>query len=837
MVLQSKTDVRSTPAQALSPGQFSNPFVGLGEAAAPRSTKSCDHGKTARPGNNPQGFKFNPEARRGGRAGAAFALELKKRKQLASMATGGSALEGNKPAAAKLQHVLSSGRKEEGASRPTTMSKTRSSSDSEAKRKATYPQATSRQATPRSARTRSVMASSCRKKTPPPEFSRSLSGPAIGGRRQAVIQKERPSETPPASPGRYCLKKSVLTVSSEQREASLATASRLQALQRNADGKADASPCSSASTFALEASTDQADDAKSSEEEGADQRQQRPQQQSKAEDSNNAATAVADRGGEAGGQIQARAGAADHGCRRGAGDTQQQSAKTFVVTVDNGWTLVESHLRSQGWIRLDLEEKNCSICDLAWVSNFSLINFELHRRGQLINHIPNASILCDKAKLAQTMSMWYLKMHPKLGSRLGGTEALPKWMPMTFLLANEQDSSRLLRAVTQAKRNRKKHGGPPPWWIVKPGACNQGTGIFATDSQAVLSRVVRYANMNMKLPEGTFLVTNQEDVELALWGGKAVRSPALVQSYIMNPVLLRHGLSFARKFDLRCFAVVARTKPLLVLGYPKGYGRLAMEPWYVPQGKEHRARDGELQQRKEHEAAMRKLGGECGLTLQQALKFAHLNNVCIQKEHPRLKSSPGGYILPWKHLSSALAGEGRAKDGDWVLGDGIPPGGPGYADSVLQAQLFQIMTDVLWKAGGPGLTKREGYFELFGFDFMLQVETSGRLYPVLIEVNRNPGLSCDNSPDLQDFKPTLVASALNAAAAALPRRRVKPDPGSGESAGGKPPEDWIAPPWTYTSSRAAASSPFSSVKDHAGAFVVLGDEQTGFTYRSGEDLL
>eukprot|EP00929_Paragymnodinium_shiwhaense_P055273 TRINITY_DN27700_c0_g1_i1.p1 TRINITY_DN27700_c0_g1~~TRINITY_DN27700_c0_g1_i1.p1 ORF type:complete len:877 (+),score=183.46 TRINITY_DN27700_c0_g1_i1:95-2725(+) len=512
------------------------------------------------------------------------------------------------------------------------------------------------------------------------------------------------------------------------------------------------------------------------------------------------------------------------------GPRKKQPIKMFVVTMDNGWPLVDAHLSSRGWQRLELTDQNANICSLAWVSNSSMINYDLHRRGQLINHIPNAGCVCDKAKLAETMSLWHGKLQQKYTRSGSATDCLPSWMPPTYLLNVAADGSRLLRSCQQAARKRKQNGGPPTWYIVKPASCNQGTGIFATDSLAVLAKVVQNANMNVRVPEGTFFVAEPEQLQLHVCA-KTTRAPALVQQYIMQPALVRKGFGFARKFDLRCFALVARTKPLLVLGYPKGYARLCLEPWYLPDTESKSIT--ETKGRKEHESAMRKLGGHEGLHLQQALKFGHLNNVCVQKEHPRSKTHPGGHVLGWDDLARALAGDGRPEADEWCLPEGMQSGGRGYAERVLQPMLFQIMTDVLWRAGGPQLPKREGYFELYGFDFMVEVDAKGDLVPVLLEVNRNPGLSVDNNPLLQDFKPKLMADALDAAIAALPyvpksQQRRQGWNSSTATASCSQDEVEAAPRWLPSSGGAEGGRP--CVRDSSGAFVVLGDEQTGYVF-------
>jgi Tubulin-tyrosine ligase family len=52
----------------------------------------------------------------------------------------------------------------------------------------------------------------------------------------------------------------------------------------------------------------------------------------------------------------------------------------------------------------------------------------------------------------------------------------------------------------------------------------------------------------------------------------------------------------------------------------------------------------------------------------------------------------------------------------------------------------------VFHAAKDKLFRREGYFDLLGFDFMLD----GKLELYLLEVNTNPALSLDSSPVLQE---------------------------------------------------------------------------------------
>ena len=61
----------------------------------------------------------------------------------------------------------------------------------------------------------------------------------------------------------------------------------------------------------------------------------------------------------------------------------------------------------------------------------------------------------------------------------------------------------------------------------------------------------------------------------------------------------------------------------------------------------------------------------------------------------------------------------------------------------LDASIMRCMVDI-FKAAQPKLTRKRGYFDLFGCDFM--VTTDNRL--MLLEINTNPALSLGKNPIL-----------------------------------------------------------------------------------------
>lgn len=99
-------------------------------------------------------------------------------------------------------------------------------------------------------------------------------------------------------------------------------------------------------------------------------------------------------------------------------------------------------------------------------------------------------------------------------------------------------------------------------------------------------------------------------------------------------------------------------------------------------------------------------------------------------------------------VATRLREKGYSKNADFIIG--------GQMDH----QIKKCMVDIV-KAGMPTLTRRRGFFDLFGCDFMLTVDNELKL----LEVNSNPAMSVENTV-LANLLPNVVDGAISVVLAA-----------------------------------------------------------------------
>merc|ERR1712216_1080653 len=167
-----------------------------------------------------------------------------------------------------------------------------------------------------------------------------------------------------------------------------------------------------------------------------------------------------------------------------------------------------------------------------------------------------------------------------------------------------------------------------------------------------------------------------------------------------------------RKFDLRAYCLVARTAPHHLWLFHPGYCKVALEKYDASNFDN---------------------------------KFQHLTNACVQKSHPDYKASfRGAHIWSEAEAEVELLKTGqRAKD--------APPLWTAIHHEMKQAivSIFDASKDLL--------QRRNGYFDLLGFDFMIDDDFGLHL----LEVNSNPAMFFDSSPTLEEMVPRLIGTSLD----------------------------------------------------------------------------
>lgn len=260
---------------------------------------------------------------------------------------------------------------------------------------------------------------------------------------------------------------------------------------------------------------------------------------------------------------------------------------------------------------------------------------------------------------------------------------------------------------------------PGVQWICKPTGLNQGHGIYV-------------------VPDGPKFVETL-DAEAAERARSPMRRqpPArIIQRYIHNPLLL-HG----RKFDIRCYMLVATSKPVTAFYGGEGYCRLSIEEY-------------------------------AGASAENV--SAHLTNQAVQKKHPRYKELVDDTTWSMAQLAEYMNEQlVPASDGQ------VPEN---WAHEVLPGRIKEIMSQVCycdpfrWQGQGEGkapllsirsrttnaavllgkrvdiygpvfglqvagsiqnkLDPRVGMFDLLGLDFLID----DQLGVWLLECNVNPAL-------------------------------------------------------------------------------------------------
>ena len=119
----------------------------------------------------------------------------------------------------------------------------------------------------------------------------------------------------------------------------------------------------------------------------------------------------------------------------------------------------------------------------------------------------------------------------------------------------------------------------------------------------------------------------------------------------------------------------------------------------------------------------------------------HLTNASVQKKDPLYEANKEQQIQTVAEVADKVEQNGQ-------------PASAAFLRDELDESIKQCMVDVL-KAAVPKLTRKKGYFDLLGFDFMV----TGANKLQLLEVNTNPALSLDNAV-LANLLPGVVDGTL-----------------------------------------------------------------------------
>ncbi|TNJ26262.1 Tubulin tyrosine ligase-like 3 [Giardia muris] len=304
----------------------------------------------------------------------------------------------------------------------------------------------------------------------------------------------------------------------------------------------------------------------------------------------------------------------------------------------------------------------------------------------VFNHLPGQRVLHSKLSLYQTL----LK-------RLG--TGVFDFLPITYNLSVSAEFDRFVRHyqyISKATGEAGEAGEPASLrseYLSTPPSRNRQN-----------LWIVKPVGLNRG--RGIKIVRSPEEVEAYMKEYEEVvkargrtgltksASTLLIQKYLEHPYLLDR-----RKFDIRCYALITSEGS----GYIYEYGYLRLSSF-------------------EYDMEKTDLN-------------VHLTNNAVQKCYGLLED---GNMLHYRDLDRKMAEDDENLPQD-------------YFTSVLWPQMKRIMTVVLlvFSKSVLGAVNCEGCFDLYGFDFMIEMvegpEGSTSYRPVLIEINSNPCISLESS--------------------------------------------------------------------------------------------
>eukprot|EP00743_Colponemidia_sp_Colp-15_P010963 GILK01012157.1.p1 GENE.GILK01012157.1~~GILK01012157.1.p1 ORF type:complete len:685 (-),score=132.26 GILK01012157.1:143-2197(-) len=355
---------------------------------------------------------------------------------------------------------------------------------------------------------------------------------------------------------------------------------------------------------------------------------------------------------------------------------ESKQTRRFYVSKGNNWQLVAKLLTARGWEQIDFADSLDLSFDLRWVELRSSIPYRAFKEGkQLVNHIPNSQSLTSKSGLWATVNGFSeviesTGMRPKHVPEISASVFLPR----TFCLLTPADILDLLRFAEDHVESM---------WIIKPASSNQGRGIKLVSGYPMLCKQV-FGNTD-SASESSAESTSQTNTTRQ---GDVRNSPLLggvVQQYISTPLLIN-----GRKFDIRVYMLIARTKPYLVY-FHSGYCRVAFDP-YDSSNVENR--------------------------------MIHLTNAAVQRNHPKYKTDKTDFYWSMESLQEYLTAHDLAPP-DFVVNQ--------LKNRMKEIELFCFMS------AKDTFDKKVGYFDLLGIDFFLD----NNLNLFLLEVNTNPSIVAD----------------------------------------------------------------------------------------------
>ncbi|CCW68095.1 unnamed protein product [Phytomonas sp. Hart1] len=448
-------------------------------------------------------------------------------------------------------------------------------------------------------------------------------------------------------------------------------------------------------------------------------------------------------------------------------------------------------LESENALAPDLRERlSLALKEMNWASllkaqnpyqrfnHFPLSHQNLGCKREMANNLRRIQLHIEQ------MNCSLLKSKGDLSQAFSGMADMYDFAPQTW--AYPQEKKALLSLFRSSSSSEQ--------FIWKPARGSCGRGIFLTQGHVSAERVMDEIDKKASGEKP---------------GGRMYRQ-YVVQKYIDNPLLLD-----GKKMDLRLYVAVTSYNPLTVYLHEEGLVRLAAEPYANDTESElsssYPSNVNEFDNADVIQLAVNGLSGEC-TDAQFRNRFRHLTNYSIGRKYPALRPlwQRGSFLEGQTHPSEVETSistqphimtepenveEGELKgvemplpelkwslqrlwthlDREYSTKEGGNSGPFLTPSERLKEEIALIITRVLMSVRptilqalhGPSnsvlssqtpstRTGGTGFFELYGFDIMLD----NKLNPKLLEVNTMPSLESSSDFDYA-VKSNVVADLLN----------------------------------------------------------------------------
>ncbi|XP_075046758.1 LOW QUALITY PROTEIN: inactive polyglycylase TTLL10, partial [Mixophyes fleayi] len=350
---------------------------------------------------------------------------------------------------------------------------------------------------------------------------------------------------------------------------------------------------------------------------------------------------------------------------------------------------VSAYCLNKGWQRI--QDNKRDDYKLKWCETKSSATYYAFREGeQLLYQIPNNKVLTTKIGL-----LCSLREYERVMEKINKTSRMLKmadFFPETFRLDVKDEAEAFFSSYEETHLLFYVIVQRGQTWICKPTGLNQGRGIYLLKNQEQITALRCQMGESMS---------------------KKLLSPAkcpqarIVQRYIPNPLLLE-----GKKFDIRCYLLIASTVPYFVF-FRHGYVRLTCNSY----------------------------------DLKSDDLTGHLTNQYMQKKNPLYNELKEETVWGMDRFNSYVNETFASDKGlpqDWVL-------------NVFTRRMQQIIIQCFLSVKSK-LECRRGYFDLIGCDFL--IDEDFKVW--LLEMNCNPALHT-NCEVLKEVIPSVVNETLDLA--------------------------------------------------------------------------